>query len=356
MKTKAMEKKNYSRRDFLKAAGIGYGALMVSGPLVFAATTARAADAYTGVTYLTPAYKALMWGVNQFNAILKEKGKGVFSIDFHDSGTLVKADEQVSALRAGTIHYMFHTSSYITRSFKILGVTGLPSLVEQLYEHGDRMKMESPLWKLMNDSLAKENIFMLTQGGGVLEPEYIWSGTDKKIDSLKDLQGKKIRVVGYEATEALKPYGVASVRVPSSETYLALQRGTVDGAVANISTVMGRRLFEQLKYCFKLPVTAYTIAIYLLKNQWDKMDAKSKAVFWEAGQWFDQNYAKEINTKFYQNEYWPQLKQGGLEVVVPAAEELKDFEAKSRPVWDWWKQEVGEQVGQKAIDYALGKA
>jgi TRAP-type C4-dicarboxylate transport system substrate-binding protein len=346
----------FSRRDFLKTAGIGCGVLAVHGPLMFAATSAHGAETYTGVTYLTPAYKALMWGVNKFNELLREKGKGTFAIDFHDSGTFVKADEQVAALRAGTIHYMFHTASYITRSFKILGITGLPSLVEELYQHGDRMKMESPLWKLMNDGLAKDNIFMLTQGGGVLEPEYIWSGSNKKISSLKDLQGKKIRVVGYEATEALKPYGVASVRVPSSETYLALQRGTVDGAVANISTIVGRRLFEQVKYCFKLPVTAFTIAVYLLKDRWDKMDVKSKAAFWEAGQWYDQNYAREINTRFYNNEYWPQLKKGGLEVVTPSEVDLKDFAAKSRPVWDWWKNEVGQEIGQKAIDFALGKA
>ena len=86
---------------------------------------------------------------------------------------------------------MRHLVSYITRSFKILGVTGLPSLVEELYEHGDRMRMESPLWKLVNDRLAKDNLFMLTQGGGVIEPEYIWSSESKKIASLKDLQGKK---------------------------------------------------------------------------------------------------------------------------------------------------------------------
>ena len=30
----------------------------------------------------------------------------------------MKADEQTSALRTGTIQYMFHTTSYITRSFK----------------------------------------------------------------------------------------------------------------------------------------------------------------------------------------------------------------------------------------------
>jgi TRAP-type C4-dicarboxylate transport system substrate-binding protein len=345
--------KTMTRRDFIKAAGIGCGAVAIGGvPGVFG--VARAADTFTGVTYLTPAYKALMWGINGFNDRLKKGAGDLFKVDFHDSGTLMKADEQNAALRARTIQYMFHTTSYITRSFKVLGITGLPSLVEQLYEHGDRIKMESPLWKHINDRLADDNIFMLTAGGGILEPEYIWSGS-KKIGSLADLKGKRCRVVSYEATEALKAFGVAGTRVPSSETYLALQRGTVDGAVANISTVMGRRLHEQLKYCYQLPVTGFTISIFLLKDFWEKMDEKTKAVFWDAAKWFDENYASHINNEFYKNQYWPEITKGGLEIITPKTEELTEFESKAKPIWDWWKKEVGEEWGQKAIDMALGK-
>lgn len=350
-----MKRNGINRRDFIKATGIGCGALAMSGPVGFLAKGAFAADTYTGVTYLTPAYKALMWGINGFNKKLQEVAGDAFKVDFYDSGTLMKADEQNAALRAGTIQYMFHTSSYITRSFKILGITGLPSLVEQLYEHGDRINMESPLWKFLNDRLAKENIFMLTAGGGVLEPEYIWSGA-KKIGALADLKGKKCRIVSYEATEALKKFGAAGVRIPSSETYLALQRGTVDGAVANISTIVGRRLYEQIKYCYELPVAGFTISIFLLKDKWDKLDDKTKAAFWEAAQWFDANYAKTVNEKFYKEDYWPMLQKAGLEIIKPKADDLKTFDQASRPVWDWWKKEVGEEWGQKAIDLALGKA
>ena len=104
---------------------------------------------------------------------LQQNAGDALAVEFYDSGTLVKADEQVSALRAGTIDFMFHTSSYITRSFEILGITGLPSLVEDLYEHGERIAMETPLWELINEELAKSNLFMLSAGGGIFEPEYV---------------------------------------------------------------------------------------------------------------------------------------------------------------------------------------
>jgi len=249
---------------------------------------------------------------------------------------------------------MFHTTSYITRTFPVLGITGLPSLCDQLAVHGERLDMESPLWKQINDVLAKDNTFMLTAGGGVEEPEYIWSGANK-VSSLADLKGKRVRIVSYEAEEVLKAYGVAGARIPSSELYLAVQRGTVEATVANINTVVGRKLYEQVKNCYQLPVTAFAIAVFFMKDRWDKLPDKIKAAFWDAGKWFDKNYAMYLNKKFYPEKYWPRVEKAGVKIFKPTEKELKDFEEKSQPVWAWWKKQIGEEVGQKAINMAMGR-
>lgn len=347
--------KKLTRRQFVKLAGAAGTVAVISGPGGILGGMALAAPTYTGVTYLTPGYKDIMPAIMGFVDQLKKNSGGAFKVDFYHSQTLVKAKEQNAALRAGTIQFMFHTSSYITRTFKILGITGLPGVVEVLYEHPERLVMESPLWKALNDALAKENIFQLSMGGGVLEPEYIWSGS-KKVASLADLKGKRVRIVSYEATEALKKFGVSGVRIPSSELYLAIQRGTVDAAVANISTIISRRVNEQIKYCYKLPVTGFTISIYLLKSKWDSMDAKTKDAFWKAGQWFDKQCAPRINNQFYPQVYWPIIKKSHIQVFKPSAGDLKTFADKSKPILGWWKKQVGEQLGQKILNLALGKA
>ena len=342
---------NITRRNFLRTAGTGIVMLGLSDRWITEAIAS--APTYVGVTYLTPAYKDLFPPITAFVDRLK-KHPDLMKIDFFDSGTLIKADEQVSALRAGTIQFMFHTTSYITRNYPILGLLGLPSLCENLYEHGERLAMESPLWKLINNTLAKDNTFMLTAGGGILEPEYIWSGKNK-IASLADMKGKRIRTVSFEAEEVLKPYGVSGTRIPSSELYLAVQRGTVDATLANISTIMGRKIYEQVKYCYKLPMTGFSISIFFLKDNWDKLPDNIKAVFWDAAKEFDRTYAADINKKFYPEEFWPQLQKMGIQIFNPTEAELKDFEEKSKPVWAWWEKQIGEGNGQKAINLALGK-
>ena len=341
-----------TRRDLLKTLGAGAATLATGA---FSRPALAATPTYTGVTYLTAGYEDLFPPIMGFVERLKKDSGDLMKIDFFDSGTLVKTDEQTQALRAGTIQFMFHTASYITRTFPILGITGLPSLCGELYEHGERLQMDTPLWKLINEVLAKDNIFMLASGGGIYEPEYIWSGS-KQVLSLADLKGKRVRIVSYEAEEALKPFGVAGARIPSSELYLAVQRGTVDAVVANVSTIVGRKIHEQVKYCYKLPVTGFTIGVYMLKSTWDKVPDKAKPIFLEAARWYDLNSAQVVNKKYYPEVIWPTVARAGIKSVAPTKEELKQFEEKSQPVWAWWKKQVGEEIGQRAINLVVGKA
>ncbi|MEE2762930.1 MAG: TRAP transporter substrate-binding protein DctP [Pseudomonadota bacterium] len=346
-----------SRRNLLKAslgATAGVAFLGSTGSLL--SRPASAATTLTGVYYIPPSYKAISYAPDGFVQRLQDFEGADIAVDYYPSGQLLKADEQLPALRSRSIDFMFHTTSYVTRSLPILGITGLPGIVGELYDHPERLAKGSPLFNLINDELAKENLYMLSAGGGVLEPEYIWSTEASPVRSLEDLRGKKVRVVSFEATKALEKYNVAAVRIPSSETYLALQRGTVDAGVFNISTVVGRSLQEQLAYCYKLPTTGYTVAPFMLRDRWDSLDSDIKTAFEQAADWYSDNFAPYANGDVYPNEYWPKVKQEGVEVIEASAADLDAFNDAIQSVWNHWKEQVGEDVGQRAIDLALGKA
>ncbi len=345
-----------NRRNFLKASGTLGAAAALTGPTAFWAPRLQAQSRFTGVTYLPQSYKALSYGSNGFVEFLQNEGSDVFDVQFYDSGQLLKADEQLPALRAGNIDFMFHTTSYVTRSLPILGITGLPGVVGELYRNPERLALGSPLLELINDELAKENLYMISAGRGILEPEYIWSGPDNPVRSLEDLRGKKVRIVSFEATEALSAYDVAAVRIPSSETYVALQRGTIDAAIMNISTVVGRSLQEQYAYCYKLPTTAFTVAPFVLRSTWDEMSNDKREVLEAAGQWYDNNFASYCNDVIYGDEYWPLMEEAGIEMIEPSSEDLTALSEAAQSVRDSWVEEVGSEVGERAIALAMGEA
>ncbi|EAU43065.1 putative extracellular solute-binding protein [Fulvimarina pelagi HTCC2506] len=342
---------NINRRSVLA----GTAALSAGAAFGLSSIPARAQTTLTGVTYLPPSYADLAYGSQGFVDFVNENHGEAVAIDFYDSGRLLSADEQLPALRSGNIDFMFHTTSYITRSLPILGITGLPGVVGPLYENPDRLKRGSPLFELINTELQKQGLTCLSLGGGIMEPEYIWSAGDPGIRDLEAIDGKKIRVVSFEATKAIEDFGGAAVRIPSSELYLALQRGTVDAAVANISTINGRSIQEQVAQVYRVPVTAYGIGIFVQTDRWEAMDQGIKDAMMAGVEWFDEHSAEEANVEYYEKQYWPAFKEGGLEVVEPDQAALDRFAEVSVDVREAWTQEVGEEVGNKAIALAMGE-
>ncbi|WP_246209827.1 TRAP transporter substrate-binding protein [Pikeienuella piscinae] len=169
------------------------------------------------------------------------------------------------------------------------------------------------------------------------------------------MKGKKIRVVSFKATGVMEDMGAAAMRIPSSELYLGLQRGTVDAAVCNISTVIGRSLHEQLKYVYKLPVTAFGFGVFVTTKAWGSWPDDVKAAMADAAKWFDEIGASYANDKIYHDEFWPTVHEAGVEVIEASDEDLAALDAADDKVVEEWISQVGEETGRKAIALALGE-
>ncbi len=108
----------FDRRRFIALTG-GAGALAAG----LGARPALAAETLTGVNYLPASYKALSYGSNGFVERLREVAPEGLTVDFFDSAKLLTADEQLPALRSGTIDFMFHTTGEALRPRRFV-ITG----------------------------------------------------------------------------------------------------------------------------------------------------------------------------------------------------------------------------------------
>ncbi len=80
-----------------------------------------------------------------------------------------------------------------------------------------------------------------------------------------------------------------------------------------------------------------------------------KDVFWKAGLWYDQNQGQIGYEKIPQEQYWTTVTKAGIEIIRPTQREHDEFVKNAKPNWRAWKKQVGEKIGQQAIDLALGK-
>ena len=86
------------------------------------------------------------------------------------------------------------------------------------------------------------------------------------------------------------------------------------------------------------------------------MSDEVKAAMIDGAKWFDENSAKVANQDYFDKQYWPKFKEGGLEVIDPDQAMLDRFAEVSVNVRDAWVSEVGGEVGKKAIALAMGEA
>src|SRR5688500_832648 len=90
-----------------------------------------------------------------------------------------------------------------------------------------------------------------------------------KIETLTDLQGKKLRFPTRLAGQALKAAGVAAIGMPVPQVPESLAQGVIDGAVVPWEVVPAVKLHELVKFHTEIPgsPTLYTSSFFLVMNQ-----------------------------------------------------------------------------------------
>ena len=105
----------------------------------------------------------------------------------------------------------------------------------------------------------------------------------KPVSKLEDMRGMRIRVSGEGYAKMVSAIGAAPVFLPASDTYSAIERGTVDGALAGWAAWMGYKLYEVSQYAIELNVfvlaATHTVSLAAL----NKIPGNDKEGFIEVG-------------------------------------------------------------------------
>ena len=298
--------------------------------------------------YVPPTYKDLFPQTKAFVDRVNELGKGKVKLTYYHSGKLLKAKELIPGLERGTVDMIFQTSSYTTGAWPIMLGTALPFLFKDCFEMYEKIKMGAPLRKLI-DRVMEEKYGIKVIAMGAIPLEHIWTGKGVKgVRKPEDIKGLKVRAAGRTESRTIKLFGGSPVRLPSAEVYEALRRGTIDAAMFYCGTVGGRALYEVISACTRANFGAYSVDIYMKKDRWDELPDDIKSVIIEAAKEYEEAEPTHA-TKVHNEEYWPKVKEHGIEIIELTDEEIEAFKKASKPIYEWFKGEVGEDVGREFL-------
>ncbi|GAA0904737.1 TRAP transporter substrate-binding protein [Pseudonocardia zijingensis] len=331
----------FGRRAFLAAAGLG-----VAGLAGCARAEAAGAAPVTTATYIPKSYDDLYPGIQTFMDTLAARSGGRMQSDMFDSGALLGAEQLLPGLLLGVADVMFQTSSYVSSSYPILGALELPFGAEDYAKQRRAADPDGPLYALINEQLAAQNARLL--GGMPCTFEYLWT-VNRPIREPADARGLRIRVAGEIEGETVKALGGAPVFMGSSEVFEALERGTIDGLMSYLGTVVSRDLQEIIRYGTKAHVGAYTVDAYCRADWYEAQPPELRAALDEAGRALYQE-GTEVMVGVHEGDYLKAVLDGGVELVEPTGAELEAFRAAVRPVYGRWEHLIGDQaVSERAV-------
>ncbi|MBN1546930.1 MAG: DctP family TRAP transporter solute-binding subunit, partial [Syntrophaceae bacterium] len=162
------------------------------------------------------------------------------------------------------------------------------------------------------------------------------SNNVRQIRSPGDIKGLKIRSWGGMASKVLKILGASPVTLSASEVYIALSKGTVDGAVSGLSSFRDRKYYEVQKFATVANILYAPGAIFINEKTWNKLTLEQRNVMVEASRWAKSFALKEMILD--DDKALKDLRERGMEISVLSPAEIDQWKAVTRPVLDEWMQ------------------
>lgn len=206
---------------------------------------------------------------------IEKRTEGRVKFEFYWAGSLVKAADLATATGRGICDVSLFATGYTRAKFPITGiyeavyVTEKPDAacraMSELFETHEAFKAE---WKnnnlhLMFFDMLGTNIF----------------GFKKKVETLEELKGLKIRTAG-KMTDVVKRLGATAVSISSSEIYEGLDRGLIDGYTNTSLASAATRSFPEVAPFTLDPRMGNYACIETAMNlrTWNKLPADIKSI------------------------------------------------------------------------------
>lgn len=183
---------------------------------------------------------------NDMSTNIKTDTNGAIDIQVFPSSTLGAQNDFLEGVQMGSVDMCIIAAGAVENFYPKFAVYSVPFLFRDT-EHAHKF-FQSDLSKQMNEEF-------LTQTGmriiGLFNEGYrqVWT-KDSPITSLKDFQGRKMRVPDVTLyVKMFSALGCNATILPYGDVYTGLQTGLINGVELPIPSVFTGGIYEQVKYC-----------------------------------------------------------------------------------------------------------
>lgn len=217
-------------------------------------SSAQAQTELIGSIWFPDTHPLTKYGYLDWSKQVEAASNGQLKIKVFTGTALLPPNAHLSGLRDGIAQITYHAGTYTPSELPednviaALGI-GLKDNVVTAAAVSD-FYMNDPA---MRDMFKRNKMVFL---GGYATPPYVLM-CRTKVETLADIQGKKIRMPGAVHAEWAKSVGAVPVNVPSSEMFTGLEKGQLDCAANAANDMKSRSLWDVAKHLTEIDLGSY---------------------------------------------------------------------------------------------------
>jgi C4-dicarboxylate-binding protein DctP len=292
-----------------------------------------------------PASHHISKGIILFANKVKEYSKGAIEVKVFDSAQLYKDTEIVEALQEGLIESGLVPVNKWSGMIPAADVFEMPFLFKDLTSI--KKFIDAGAGELLDKEFQKravKTLFWVDYG-------YIQFFNNKRpLTKPDDFKGITMRSFSSGDADTLKALGAAPTVMSSSEMYMALQRGTMDGATTGMPAAVSRKIQEVQKYMTEANYTTAQFVIQANLKWWDKLPQDQREAILKAGREAEEWIRGAIAQS--EDEAKKVIQKAGVQIHALTPEARPLFIKATEPVRESFAKKTGD-LAKKLIDIAL---
>lgn len=191
--------------------------------------------------------ESVHFGGLKFAEIVAKKTNDRIQVKLYPAGQLGDTTQEMGNLKMGEQEIYIETGTVGSRFVADFLVLTVPFLMRD-NDHANKVYNGAIGMELANKLLKTQGIRMITSSWDIA-PRHLL--TKKKVTSLKDLTGLKVRVPQNPIfLKSWKELGASPTPMSLPEVYLGLQQGAIEGVEMPLDWISTQKYYEAAKYCW----------------------------------------------------------------------------------------------------------
>lgn len=300
--------------------------------------------------------RAFTEGMEYVSAEVAKRTGGKFKIKLYYGEQLSKSKENLDGISLGAFEAGTFCAAYHPGKNAPLNVLDLPFL--PLADFDVMRKVHDAVYAhpAAQKALAKwkAHIYMSN-----ILPQYEYMGRGKPPQSVADFKGKRLRALGGMGAAA-RLIGATPSTMPASETYTALQRGTVDAIGFPYSYTFAAYKLDEVADWVTTNMKLGTVNCPTVFNvdAYNKLPDQYKKLLEDLKDGAYKAIETAYNEKDVKNEKkWSAADSRIKMIKIPEAQMAEFRKIAGKPVWDKWVADNKDKLpAQELLDLVLEKA